>query len=329
MKLDAVFEGGGVKGIGLVGAICYVEDNLKPKWVNLAGTSAGAIIASLLAAGYTAHEIKNIMFNMDFNLLKDENMLSRFSIPGKLLSIMFKQGIYKGSYIENFMAKLLAAKGVYTFSDLIINKKGDPRYKFKLNVIASDITRGKLLVLPADIKDYGIAPEDLSVSLAVRMSMSIPIFYEPVILKTGSLPEMPQKCYIVDGGILSNYPVWLFDSLKKPEWPTIGFRLMEPDYGKPHNITNPLNFLLAIASTLQEAHDERYIQDSNFKRTVPIDTLGIKSTDFGLSEDERDMLFQSGYEAAQKFFKVFSKQEYDTDHPRFVRPNYLQAKYNL
>lgn len=57
LKADAVFEGGGVKGIGLVGAIAVAEE-YGYRFVNVAGSSAGAIVAALLAAGYSAAEIK-------------------------------------------------------------------------------------------------------------------------------------------------------------------------------------------------------------------------------------------------------------------------------
>ena len=74
LECDAVFEGGGVKGIGLVGAIKAVEEfgyNFK----NLAGTSAGAIVASLLAVGYTTNEIKSIMDGLEYSKFKQENLL--------------------------------------------------------------------------------------------------------------------------------------------------------------------------------------------------------------------------------------------------------------
>ncbi len=59
-RLDGVFEGGGVKGIALVGAVSVVEE-AGYSFVNLAGTSAGAIVATLLAAGYTAGELKTVL----------------------------------------------------------------------------------------------------------------------------------------------------------------------------------------------------------------------------------------------------------------------------
>ena len=75
---DAVFEGGGVKGIGLVGAVSEIE---KAGYVfeNLAGTSAGAIVAALLAVGYKADEIKKEMERLNYNDFKDEGLLDKES----------------------------------------------------------------------------------------------------------------------------------------------------------------------------------------------------------------------------------------------------------
>ena len=60
LKADAVFEGGGVKGIGLVGAVAVAEEK-GYQWVNVVGTSAGAIVAALVAADYSAVEQKEVM----------------------------------------------------------------------------------------------------------------------------------------------------------------------------------------------------------------------------------------------------------------------------
>lgn len=58
LMADAVFEGGGVKGVGFVGAIAVAKER-DYQCVNIAGTSAGAIVAALLAAGYSAAEMKD------------------------------------------------------------------------------------------------------------------------------------------------------------------------------------------------------------------------------------------------------------------------------
>lgn len=152
------------------------------------------------------------------------------------------------------------------------------------------------------------------------MSMSIPLFFEPVIKSTKHLKNMPEQCYIVDGGMLSNYPVWLFDSDDKDiKWPTIGFRLVGPKDGKPREINNPLDFLMGTLATLLGAHDERHILDRNFKRTIAIKTLGIGTTEFDISLERKNMLFESGIEAAKSFFASFSEEEYASIHPSFER----------
>jgi len=126
--------------------------------------------------------------------------------------------LYVSPKVGEALLPALAAKGIKTFGDLVVPGEMEDRYRFRLSVIASDISLGKLLVLPGDIRDYGGRPEDLNVADAVRMSMSIPFFYEPIKLKNRITGD---ESYIVDGGLLSNYPVWLFDSEGAPPWPTI------------------------------------------------------------------------------------------------------------
>jgi len=181
-KCDAVFEGGGVKGIGLVGALAVTEQ-LGYEFVNVAGTSAGAIVAALVAAGYSAGELHAIMRDLDYSRFKDEGLLDKIPLLGKIASLGFEKGIYEGDYLEEWIRERLAAKGKRTFRDLVIPEYRDqPAYRYRLRVIATDISCGRLLALPQDVQDYGIAPDDLEIARAVRMSMSIPYFFEPVTL---------------------------------------------------------------------------------------------------------------------------------------------------
>lgn len=309
LRADAVFEGGGVKGIGLIGAVAVAEE-IGYHWVNLAGTSAGAIVAALLAAGYPAVELKEILAELDYRRFKDGSPLDKIPVLGPLGSLIFEKGIYEGNFLESFLGDLLARKGVSTFGDLVMPEfQDDPRYRFKLRVVASDISRNQLLVLPQDIADYSMRPEDLSVARAVRMSMSIPFFYEPVKLKHAA---SQQTSYIVDGGLLSNFPVWLFDSDDAPEWPTFGFKLVEPEAasGAPNRIRGPISLLGALVSTMTQAHDARYILDADFARTVAIPTLGVGTTEFDLSRERSDALYESGRAAAQEFFAGWDHEKH-------------------
>jgi len=316
LMADAVFEGGGVKGIGLVGAVTVAEEK-GYQWVNVAGTSAGAIVAALLAAGYSAVELREILEELDYNKFKDSSLLDRIPLVGPLASVIFEKGIYEGKFLENWIRGLLRKKNVQTFNDLILEEyKYDERYHFKLRVIASDISRGRLLILPQDIADFGIRPEDLSVATAVRMSMSIPFFYEPVKLRN---MKTNQLSYIVDGGVLSNFPVWLFDSEGEiPKWSTFGFKLVDPEEEReiPHQVRGPISLLAALFSTMMQAHDARYIKDEQFIRTLLIPTLGIGTTEFDISRERSEALYQSGREAAKKFFDTWNFSEYIDEYRR-------------
>ncbi|MEW6108403.1 MAG: patatin-like phospholipase family protein [Nitrospirota bacterium] len=315
MKTDAVFEGGGVKGIGLVGAVSVIE-NAGYEFENIAGTSAGAIVAALLAAGYKAEEIKKEMERLNYNDFKDEGLLDKLGIIGKGLSIGFEYGIYEGEYFEAWLENLLQAKGKKTFGDI---RTGYPeeRYRYKLQVIAADITDRKLLVLPGALKDFGYDPDQFSISRAVRMSMSIPVFFEPVKLKDNS----GRVHFIVDGGVLSNYPIWLLDDgSSNPEWPTFGFKLIEPDrralkQQDRNPINNPISFLKAIMGTMMDAHDSYHISKSkgDYDRTIGIPVvinmdgieIEIKTTDFDITKDESELLFKNGEKAAEDFLKTW------------------------
>ncbi|MBC8507296.1 MAG: patatin-like phospholipase family protein [Anaerolineales bacterium] len=157
-----------------------------------------------------------------------------------------------------------------------------------------------MLLLPRDIAYYGIQPEKLGVARAVRMSMSIPFFFEPVLLQDASTGF---SSYIVDGGVLSNYPVGIFDDNESTPWPTIGYKLVEPDEGKPKKITGPISLFAALFTTMMEAHDTRYINDHNFARTIPIPTKGIQTADFDITRERSEELYHSGREAAKDFFQ--------------------------
>lgn len=311
--VDAVFEGGGVKGIGLVGAMSVVEAE-GYVWQNLAGTSAGAIVAALAAAGYKAAELKAILQNLDYNKFKDKGALDRIPLFGPLISLLAEKGIYEGDYLENWMRELLAKKGIRTFGDLVIPGEKDARFRYKLNVITSDITNSLLVVLPQGVKKYGMDPDTLEVARAVRMSMSIPFFFEAV-KQNGN--------YFVDGGVLSNFPVWLFDSKGKPAWPTFGFKLVEPEYGEPNKITDPLSFTKAIISTMMDAHDKMHVANEDFVRTIAVPTLGVRTTEFDISKERSEALYQSGVSGAKEFFKYWDFAEYAKKYRRRRSKEYL------
>lgn len=319
---DAVFEGGGVKGIGLVGALSVAEEYYD--WEYVAGTSAGSIVAALIAAGYTAKEIEGIVRGLDYKKFKDEGFLDNIPFIGKILSLGFEKGIYEGDYLENWIKNLLKKKGKDKFGKFRINNVKDERYRYKLRIIVSDISSKRLLVLPQDIKYFGIEPDNLSVSEAVRMSISIPFFFEPTkqYFYNGEGKIENKYNYIVDGGILSNFPVWLFDTDGVPKRPTIGFRFVDKSENKEikNDIKNSFDMIGALFTTMMEAHDSYYISEHDTVRSISINTGGVKSTDFNLSKEGANFLFENGKTAARNFFEKWNFENYKNKYRKNLQP---------
>lgn len=207
--VDLVLEGGGVKGIGLVGAISVLEEH-GMTFARVAGASAGAIVGSLVASGMGAGQLQELMTSLDYTRFRDETRLDHLSVLGKGLSLWLEHGIYAGDYFHDWIREQLAGLGVGQFADLHSADPGSslpPDEQYKLVVMTSDVSRGRLLRLPWDYTVDGIEARLQMVADAVRASMSIPFFYRPVTL------EIPKAApsVLVDGGMLSNFPVDTFD----------------------------------------------------------------------------------------------------------------------
>jgi NTE family protein len=295
LRAAAVFEGGGARGIAFVGAIQAMEEE-KVEWQRIAGTSAGAVIAALLASGYKSYEIRKHLSELDFSKLRGRTLMNRIPIIGSLLELMFNLGIYKNDYLEAWIDSLLLKKGINTFADLPDGK---------LKIIASDVSNGQMLILPDDLERYGMTPTDLRVSTAVMMSASIPFFFRPVIWKS----KERNKSYILDGGLLSNFPIWIFDT-PNPQFPTFGFRFVKDKVSIDPVIPTPLHLFKNIFKTMLQAHDLRHMNEDTIERTIKIPTGDINATDFKLNKEEIDFLYMSGYASTKKFLTTWDFEKH-------------------
>lgn len=296
MKVDAVFEGGGVKAIAFLGAIAEMEAR-GYTWEKLAGTSAGSVVAALLAAGYRSEELLPIFLKFNYLMLIESRGIARIPIIGPALQLLWSKGLHPSNRIETFLAQLLKLKGISTFGDLPQDK---------LRIIASDVTDGKMLILPDDIARFNLDPQTFPIARAVQMSCSIPYYFEPVTLDADDLPH-----YIVDGALLSNYPIWLFDVPGTPRWPTFGFRFGdELSLADSHPINGILSYTKAIVTTMLDAQDQIYVKKPDAVRTIFIPTFQIKTTQFHISRAQKEMLYESGKLATQAFFATWDFEQY-------------------
>lgn len=297
MECDAVFEGGGVRGIGLVGALTYLEKE-GFTWRRLAGTSAGAIIAALLAAGYKAKDMQSILSNINFLKFLDKSPARRIPVIGTAYGVLKENGIYSGDYFENWIYGLLKLKGIIKFKDLYIDGN------MKLRVVASDITRKKTLVLPEDLSDYNIDPMEFEVARALRMSMSIPFYFKPVKMKfKGGVS------YIVDGGVSWNYPITIFDKDNTSDIPVIGFKFktLKTSYTSEGR-TDPIAFFFDIVNTIAARNIEGDLSDEDAKRTIFIPNMNVQVTEFNICRQKSIEIFRAGYKAAKEFTKSWHRE---------------------
>ena len=328
LHADLVLEGGGVKGLGLVGAVTAL-DAAGYDFPRVAGSSAGAVVACLVAALQSAGEpvarLDELVRSVDLRRLRDPGVLGRVPLVGRALALLVHDGMYEGRYLEQFLTGTLGDLGVRTFGDLAI-PDDDPaadglpaERRSRLVVTVSDLSRSRLARLPWDLPDYGAA--DLSVARAVRASAAIPLFFRPVRQPTPS-----GSATWVDGGLLSNFPVELFDRTDSadPRWPTFGVRLTTRPPTPPvtRRIEGPLAVGLAALDTTLTDQGSAYLDDPcTVERTVFVPTSGVSIVDFDLDAATGERLRAAGERAAQDFLTSW---DFDR-HVRVCRRRAVEA----
>jgi NTE family protein len=276
---NIVFEGGGVLGVAYQGAWEALEEHgISSQIKRACGTSAGTISATMIALGYTAEDCKGILLNMPFKNFKDGGWLG-------LWRLFYKYGWYKGDWMLNYFE-----------NQLISPKTGNPKSTFRdlqekgfmdLRLVGTNLTKDK-----SQIFSYHHTP-DMPVGLAMRISTSVPFFFQPV--------SFNGECF-VDGGVLRNYAISEFDKHQETN-KSIGFFLKDPnDHPKP--ITNIISFKQHFMAAMRnQLYVEIKKEPRDSQRTIFIDDLGIGSLDFSILPDRRLKLMEQGKIAAEKFLK--------------------------
>lgn len=337
---NLVFEGGGVKGIAYVGAMKVLEkEGILKQVARVGGTSAGSINAALFAAGFSNQETLNIMNRMDFNDFKDDSR----GVFRDLNRLKDEYGWYKGNYFRDWIGELLKKK---TGSSAVTFKALKEHTGRELYVYASNLstTFGEVY-----------SPEHtprMRVVDAVRRSMSIPLFFRAI--------RDDRDDVFVDGGAINNYPVKLFDrekylqdkglsriptyyeeenkvlALKAPKSSpyvynkeTLGFRLDSTkeigvfrDGQEPQSvqIEHFLDYTMQLVKTVLAVQDSQHLHGDDWHRTVYIDTLGVGTTEFDLSDARKKELVTSGKNAAEHYLSWWSDVSSDLaiNHPTSV-----------
>jgi NTE family protein len=298
---NLVFEGGGVKGVAYGGAVEVLEQSeITPQVERVAGTSAGAITAAMVSLNYTADEFVKIMMTLPFEKIEDGSDL------GGPVRLVEDYGWFKGDFFLGLMESYVEEKtgdGRATFRDLV-EKYKDRNFK-RLHVFGTNVSQQAVQEF-----SYETTP-GVAVADAVRISMSIPFFFEARYYQQDGRNDV-----YCDGGVLNNYPISTFDEQytavdpdssdtmihRTPNAATLGFHLDNLDQPPPRPIGDLRMFaggvfdaLLNIQNILLKTNpgDER--------RTVFINDLGVQTTDFKLSDQTKWDLIAQGRIATSKY----------------------------
>lgn len=279
---NLVFQGGGVKGIAYAGALAALERRgLLAAVRGVAGASAGAFTAMLVAAGCDAATIARIATGTDYTALEDHF---------DPLRLATHYGLYRGEALHGWIAGAFAASGL------------DPRLSFAalaertgrdLRVFATDLTQRAAREFSAR------ATPTVAVVDAVRASMSIPLMFPAWRFADAA----PDDHLYVDGGVVMNYPIAAFDD-EAPLAATLGFRLVPgpAPVPIPGDWDHPAAFVHALFGAILAAQSiDVAALPVDRARSVAIDDFGIAATDFRLSAAQQQALHESGRRATDAF----------------------------
>lgn len=323
--VDLVLSGGGVKGVGLVGAALAVMDaGYTVKRVS--GVSAGSLVGSILAAAsngdqMTTAEIKELALTLPYAKFRDAGPIGHVPVLGQTWGLVRDNGIYRGDFAHDWVRSQLKNLGVTTFGDLALpDKQIREERRYRLAVTVTDITTGQLVRLPWDYRRvYGLDPDEQVVADAVRASMSIPFYFRPVTLTSAD----GLTSTLVDGGVLSNFPIDSFDRLdgKPPRWPTFGVTVLPnlpegndqviPGVGALRLLGPPSVLLEQLITTMFVGRDQTYLnQPWVSARAIRVDSTAVNFLDFGITRRDAEALYRKGYQAAEEFLSTWNWVKY-------------------
>jgi NTE family protein len=326
---NLIFEGGGVKGIAYVGALEILEKHgILENIQRVGGTSAGAINAVLLALGFSRNETLDIFQSLNFRNFLDDS----WGVLRDTDRLINEFGWDKGAFFRQWIGSLVREKAGNEHATF--NELKNKTFK-DLYLVGTNLSTGF-----AEVFSFEHTPR-MRVVDAVRISMSLPLFFTAVRGMRGDV--------YVDGGMLDNYPVKLFDREKyiveadrptnarqtayykeanKSAPPTsspyvynletLGFRLdsgreiaIFRDGAEPdHTKINDLfDYIKTLVKTLLNVQENQHLHEDDWHRTVYINTIGVGTTDFDIGDDKKDALVEEGKKGTQDYLDWYDKND--------------------
>jgi NTE family protein len=285
---NLALAGGGVKAVSYVGAwTCMSDRGMTKNIKRICGTSAGSLFAVMFSLGVagicSSEEIKRRILEIDFReyvsggretlLEKIKHAKNEFSNYG------WYSGVETELLCKNFLDRYLG-NGEITLKDFVSATGVD------LTIFSTNLTKKELTTFRANTQ-YG----DVPVKTLCRASASIPFFFEPTYIRE----EM-----FVDGGLLNNYGIDTWDT-GEVNTKTMGFNFCRSheEYSKPGTPVGLEQFSLAILDTAM--NNINYEQNFQAHRTVYIQSSNITTTEFDITDEQKNELIENGYNSFNAF----------------------------
>lgn len=292
-----VFAGGGCRAAAHVGAFeAAIMSGVN--FSEVAGTSAGSIIAALVGAGASPDFVSKHCGSLVFSklLCKPLGGSIKSGLFGRILktiplldrSMYGRIAIYGGAYsstaIEDWVDERL--------SELIPDAPRPVKFKslsLPTTIVATALAEGR-----PKIWSTATTPDE-SVALAVRCSCSIPFFFEPVAVGNNRF---------VDGGLLSNLPAFVFDETRS--FGSLGGRILGfslKDDWKPPAEWHHKEMLRSLVGTIIGGATELQTSMQPGVNIIFIPTGSVQATDFDISDDQIAMLIENGRQSVFNFIR--------------------------
>lgn len=320
---NLVFKGGGAKGVAYLGAIDVLdEQGILQQVRGVAGSSAGAITAAVLSFSTSARQVKDIVDTLDFAKIAGSDPDDVAGVPGfverelakivgdvrAILRLLRNYGLHSSQYFYDWLKQTIAGQcdgnGMATFREFRERGFQD------LHVTALDVS-----LKDTRFFSFESTPE-VAVADAVRMSMSLPFFFEP---QRFDGHELGAGDYYADGGTQDNYPITIFDAAQHAQgspywvdgvnWETLGFFLFtRKDNVRPARIDNLVQYIEAVVASLLAVQDVLFRNNEvDRERTVMVDDCGVSTTDFDIKPGDAtyEKLVASGRQATRDFLSSY------------------------
>lgn len=279
-----VLSGGGVRVLSHVGSLVALHEHKLLKNVKeWSGVSAGAFLATLCSSGYSIEELKKLKDEVDFTEIPSEN-------PDSLFDFFTTYGLDSGDGLNAFIERYLNKKGFtsQTTFQTLFDKTG-----IRLRMWATNLKTRK----PVEFSTY--RTPKFSISKALRASMALPIIFTPY-------HDQKSGIILVDGGCLGNYPIEHLLPVEQEN--SLGITFCEGKQNLDEDEDSMLTFFRKCISIYQSQVDLAHMRNHS-ERTIFSPCGEFPSWKFDITPEERKMLYQTGYEAANTFLNTSQKND--------------------